>query len=204
MPRQLGTNWQGERIPLLLAGPHQQQQAVRDACSYQHLLQQGVPGYVDDLDKDDLTAVSLKTMEHYFEELDNRSVVAFRRSEASGLATTNIVEIAMAAARGQIQTLLIAEDRHVWGHLDRETGRVEVLDQPGKTTADDLLDDIAELTLNNGGAVTVLPSIQMPKNQLIAAVLRWSDTPVALPAAHTTMRESWSNHQRNYREALRG
>jgi len=200
--RQLERNWHGERIPLMLAGPHQQQLTFRDVCSYTNLLERGISGYVGDLDTDALTNLSLNTMEYYFEELDNRSVVAFRRAEGSGLATTNLEEIAKAAARGQIQSLLVAEDRQVWGHLDRETGTIEVLDQPGQTTADDLLDDLAELTLNKGGVVTVLPSIRMPKNHLIAAVLRWSDTPVAMPATHGAMRDSW-RHQQRHRGELR-
>ena len=194
--RQLESHWHGERIPLVLAGPHHQQQSFRDVCSYTNLLEPGIAGYVDDLDTDALTNLSLNTMEYYFEELDNRSVVAFRRAEASGLATTNLEEIAKAAARGQIQSLLVAEDRQVWGHLDRETGSIKVLDQSGQAMADDLLDDLAELTLNKGGVVTVLPSIRMPKNHLIAAVLRWSDTPVAMPATHGAMRDSWRHHQR--------
>ena len=118
--RQLESNWHGERFPLVLAGPHHQQQAFRDACSYMNLLERGISGYVDDLDTDALANLSLNTMEVYFEELDHRSVVAFRRAEASGLATTNLEEIAKAAARGQIQSLLVAEDRQVWGHLDKK------------------------------------------------------------------------------------
>lgn len=186
--RQLESNWHGERFPLVLAGAHHLQQLFREECSYMNLLERGIAGNVDELDADALTSLSLKTMEYYFEELDNRSVVAFRRAEASGLATTNLEEIAKAAARGQIQSLLVAEDRQVWGHLDRETGSIKVLDQPGHITADDLLDDLAELSLNKGGAVTVLPTIRMPRNLLIAAVLRWNETPVAMSTTYGTKR----------------
>jgi hypothetical protein len=200
--RQLESNWHRERIPLVLAGSQHQQEAFRAVCTHLNLLERGISGAVDDFDTEALTNLSLNTMESYFDELDNRSVVAFRKAEASGLAITNLAEIARAAARGQIQSLLIAEDRHVWGHLDKETGSIQVIDQPGQTPADDLLDDLAELTLNKGGAVTVLPSVRMPKSQLIAAVLRWNETPVALPAARLMTRES-GTLRRRHRDELR-
>ena len=78
--RQLESNWNGGRYPLVLAGAHHQQQAFRDSCSYMNLLEQGIAGYIDDLDSDALTDASLNAMEYYSAELDNRSVVAFRKS----------------------------------------------------------------------------------------------------------------------------
>ncbi len=200
--RQIECAIHGERIPLLLAGPHHQQETFRDFCSYGNLLERGISGHVDGHDVEALTNLSMTTMGDYFDELDYRSVIAFRKAEASGLATTDLQEIARAAARGQIQSLLVAEDRQVWGHLDRNSGQIQVLDQLGHTPADDLLDDLAELTLVKGGGVTVLPSVKMPRNHLIAAVLRWSDAPVAMPLTHELMRDSW-RRQAYHREELR-
>ncbi len=88
----------------------------------------------------------------------------------------NLYKIAKAAARGQVQSLLIAADRNVWGHLNRETGLIQVLNQRTDATADDLLDDIAEMILLKGGLVTVLPDNEMPENQPIGAVFRWNDS----------------------------
>jgi hypothetical protein len=189
LSRQLEVQLIGERLPLLLAGPYRQQEVFRDNCHYMNLLDRGIVGEIEDLDADALTNRSLDIMEYYFAEFDNRSVVAFLKAEASGLATTNLEAIARAASRGQIQSLLVAEDRQIWGHLDRDTGVTKVVQQRQESAADDLLDDIAELTLNKGGGVTVLPTIKMPHNELIAAVLRWSDTPMAMPATHVSMRK---------------
>ena len=189
--RQIAGSLLRERIPLILAGSYHQQEAFRKSCSYLNLLDRGVVRNVDDLSVEALTNLSLETMVYHFDELDNRSVVAFHRAEASGLASTDLVEIARAAARGQVQSLLVAEDQQVWGKLDRKTGEIRVLEQPSHTTADDLLDDLAELTINKGGGVTVLPSLKMPGNRLICAVLRWSETPLAMPLTHIAMRGSW-------------
>jgi hypothetical protein len=181
--RKLEHHWRGERIPLVLAGPPYSQEAFRGACSYMYMIERGVPVNVDELDMDNLVSASLTAMAGYFDFLDDHAVVSFRRAHASGLVSTNLEAIAKAAAMGQIQSLLVAEDRHIWGHLDRDTGHVKVLDSIPQAAADDLLDDIAELTLNKGGSVTVLPYMRMPDNHFIAAVLRWSEAPVPMVVA---------------------
>ena len=183
--RQLESFWQGERLPLLLAGAHHQQEAFRARCSYMNLMERGLVGCVDDFDLTALAGLSTSFMEQHFSEFDDHAVVAFRKAESSGLVSTDLRQIAEAAARGQVQSLLIAEDRQVWGRFDRESGGVQILEQRSDATSDDLLDDIAELTILKGGKVTVLPTMQMPGNCRISAVLRWSDTPRAIPAQHT-------------------
>lgn len=173
--RQLETYWHGERMPLVLAGSHHNVEAFKVGCSYANVLERSVVGYVEDLDFKALTSVSEGVMQQHFAAVDAMAIVAFRKAEASGLASTDLTLIGEAVARGQVQSLLIAEDRHVWGHLNRSTGAVEVLGQRENAKADDLLDDLGELALLKGGHVTVLPSIEMPDGATIAAVLRWNE-----------------------------
>ena len=185
--RQFESYWQNERLPLLLAGPHHLQESFRACCTYGGLLEKGVVGYIDDLDLNSIAEMSTGMMETFFSEDDRQAIVGFRRADASGLASTDLTRIAAAAAMGQIQSLLVAEDRHLWGRFDRDSGRVQLLDQRSDASSDDLLDDIAELTILKGGRVTVLPSVQMPGGHTIAAVLRWSDPQVALSAERVTV-----------------
>jgi hypothetical protein len=124
-----------------------------------------------------VTAFANLIMDRHVSTTDESPVSMFQKAEASGLASHDLIDIAQAAARGQIQTLFVAEDRHIWGYLDREFGAVEVLRQKHDATSDDLLDDIAELTLLKGGKVKVLPSDQMPNELPIAAIYRWSYVP---------------------------
>lgn len=177
--RHLENYWQNERAPMIIAGPTQLQDAFRQACTYSNLIETGIDGNVEELDGESLTNLSLGLMQSHFSKLDDQFVVAFRKAEAACFTTTDIHEIARAAARGQIQSLLVAEDRQIWGHLDRETGAIEVLSQRTRATTDDLLDDLAELTLNKGGGVTILSTFRMPGNHPIAAVLRWNDFPMS-------------------------
>ncbi|MBC7533753.1 MAG: hypothetical protein H7318_19470 [Oligoflexus sp.] len=182
--RQLESYWQGESLPLLLAGPLHQQDAFRTACSHTNLMERGLIGHVDELDLNALEGLSTSLMEQYFSKFEAQAIVAFHKAKGSGFASTDLRQIAEAAARGQVQSLLIAEDRQIWGHFDRENGLVKILEQRNDATSDDLLDDIAELTMIKGGKITVLPSTQMPGNYPIVAVLRWIDIPKDLQYPH--------------------
>ena len=176
--RQLTPILEGERHPLVVAGPHSKQQMFRDHCTYQYVFGQGLMGEMEYMDEKALSSLSDQLIEHHYVELEQRTVSMFSKAEASGLASTDLTEIAAAAAMGQIKNLIIAEDQHVWGILDRSTGAVELLNQKQEATSDDLLDDIAELTILKGGQVTVLPSYQMPRGKLIAAIYRWGTAPL--------------------------
>ena len=175
--RQIETHWLNERLPLLIAGSHQHQTLFRKACSYIHLLDRGLLGHMDSLGQQNLMGWANKFMEQHFAQIDELAVASFRRAKSSGLTSTNLVEISQAAAQGRIQSLLIAEDQHLWGLLDRTNGNVHLMEQKTDARSDDILDDLAELTLLKGGQVTVLPSVQMPAGSPIAAILRWSHSP---------------------------
>ncbi|MCX6116331.1 MAG: hypothetical protein NT027_02220 [Proteobacteria bacterium] len=173
--RQLSATLKGERLPLLVAGAHQKQELFREYCSYEYLVDRGLTGEIEYLDQTELSNMAGQLIEQHYIELEQRTVSMFCKAEAAGLASTDLYEIAKAVVQGQVQGLIVAEDRQMWGHLDRLTGSVEVVEQESELAADDLLDDIAELTILKGGKVTVLPSMQMPRNKLIAAVFRWGN-----------------------------
>lgn len=168
-----------DRLPLVVAGLPQAQEAFRRSCSYYNILERGMVGSLESLDRIALTGLARRFMETHCHELDDKAVGAFQRAKAAGLTSVSLPEIAAAAARGQVQQLFVAEDRHLWGHLDRTTGEVSILarrDDGMGTMSDDLLDDLAELAIQKGAPVTVLPIVRMPGTYPIAAILRRRST----------------------------
>jgi hypothetical protein len=65
-----------------------------------------------------------------------------------------------------------AADRLVPGRIDPATGEIELKDR-AHPEVDDLLDDLAELVLKNGGQVVVMPAERMPTRAGIAALYRF-------------------------------
>ncbi|MCX6125834.1 MAG: hypothetical protein NTV34_13960 [Proteobacteria bacterium] len=165
-----------DKFPLMLSGPEHLQKAFRKRCEYDNLIAQSLDGDIACLHEKVLMEQSRQVFEAYLVEADNNAVENYLKATREGLTSNNIAEIGVAIARGQVKSLIIAEDRHVWGHFDRTSGSFEILHERNEALADDLLDDFAELTLQKGGNVTVLPSSQMPNQGSIVAVLRWSDS----------------------------
>ena len=69
-------------------------------------------------------------------------------------------------------TLLVEADRVEPGHLDPASGAIQrtQLDHP---EVEDLLDDVAEAVLRNGGEVIVVPQERMPSSSGVAATYRY-------------------------------
>ncbi len=172
--RQVDARLEGVRAPLVLAGPANLQAMFREASRYRNLLGQGIDRNVDDLSPAQIAELSQEIVDRHFSRQDLDAIGSFHRARASGLASNDIHRIAEAACFGQVQRLIIAEDRNVWGELERATGQVQLMARHEERLGDDLLDDIAELVLLKGGEVTVLPASQIPGEQPIAAVLRWT------------------------------
>lgn len=176
---QLEGHWTGKQIPMLLAGSAKYQRLFRDRSRYPYLLEQGIFAAVDHLEQAPLIDIANEFMEAHFARLAYQTVIRFRKARASGLTSVHLAEVAQAVVAGQVEDLIVAEDRYLWGRLDRITGKVGLMhDQPdGKS--DDLLDDLAELTLLHGGRVTVLPAVQMPEGKPVVAIFRWPGTQAA-------------------------
>ncbi len=83
-----------------------------------------------------------------------------------------ISAVALAAIGGRVRTLLVDADRIVPGAVDpgHRARDARQLDDPH---TDDVVDDLAELTLRMGGEVVVAPSDRMPSETGVAAIFRF-------------------------------
>ena len=99
-------------------------------------------------------------------------VEAFGTAKAQKKGSGDVDEVATAALDGRIMMLLIDADQQVGGKLDRLDRRAVRFDRDDPNV-DDLLDDLAEETLRNGGNVMVLPADKMPTDTGVAAMYRF-------------------------------
>jgi hypothetical protein len=96
----------------------------------------------------------------------------FAVAKSKGLGQEDVKPVAVAAASGQIATLLIEADRQISGQIDGVTGEIKFKDL-SHPEVDDLLDDLGELVLKAGGRVVVVPADQMPTKTGVAATCRF-------------------------------
>lgn len=96
----------------------------------------------------------------------------FALAQSRGLGSSDLQEVAEAAAAGRVATVLLESGRQIPGHIDGSTGRIEAADL-NHPEVDDLLDDLAELVEKMGGEVLVVPPERMPGETGLAATYRY-------------------------------
>ena len=86
--------------------------------------------------------------------------------------STDPVALIAAAHTGQVDILFVAEGASLSGTFDAETGATMVVED-GAVGARDLINLMAQLSLRNGGVVTVLAPDRLPDDRVMAAILRY-------------------------------
>jgi hypothetical protein len=111
-----------------------------------------------------------------FEPLYQRKLAAladdFAVAKSQQLGLDDLSLISKAVADRRVATLLIEADREIVGHIHEGSGSLH-LDTTGHPQSDDLLDDLGERVLKNGGRVFVVPATQMPTATGAAAICRF-------------------------------
>lgn len=93
-------------------------------------------------------------------------VAVFESGRSNELGDDDLANVAASAVAGRVATMLTEADRLMPGRIYPKTGAINLDD----STAGDMLDDIAELVLRNGGQVVMVPAEQMPTRTELAAI----------------------------------
>ncbi len=159
-------------LPLILAALPEHHSLFRRVSRNPQLLDTGVQGNAAAMDDSTRRQEAWQVFEpHYSAQLEAR-VAQFGHAASQKLGTDQIKQIAKDAYDGKVGTLLIEEDRVIPGRiLDRDN---VVFDRDGsEKIIDDVLDDLAELVMRQGGDVWVMPADRMPSETGAAAINRF-------------------------------
>jgi hypothetical protein len=159
-------------LPLLLAALPEQHARFRAVSRNPYLMPVGLEVDPGSVSLEGLTVRAWETVRPSYLAKLGAIVEEFGRAKATGKGTADLAEAAMAAVQGRVRTLLVDADREIPGRLDASTGRIR-LDTPIADGTDDLLDDLAEVVLRNGGKVVVVPSERMPAETGLAATFSY-------------------------------
>ncbi len=105
------------------------------------------------------------------QEALEQSIMDFNYASDLKIANRNIIEIAKAAVLGKVRKLIIAEEVKIFGKLNLITGAISLNLEDEDHEDDDLLDDIAQVVLAQGGEVSVVPREKIPFERAALAIL---------------------------------
>lgn len=159
-------------LPLILCALAEHHTPFREIIHNPQLLETGIAHNPATYDLDGLRAAAWAVLEPHFVARLEAHVERFGTARAHALGADEPDEVALAALGGRVQLLLVEAERVLPGRIDRGTGRI-VAGDLADPHVDDVLDDLAELVLDMGGDVVVVPAARMPVPTGVAATYRF-------------------------------
>jgi hypothetical protein len=159
-------------LPLILAALAQYHTPFRQISRNPLLMDNGIEVDPSSLTIDQLRQRAWTIVEPEFRSRLRKLADKFEEARPRGLGADDLAQVAVAGAQSRVETLLVEAERRIPGRLDQGTGGL-TLSRLADPQVDDLLDDLAELVLNRGGQVVVVPAIDMPTTTGVAAIFRF-------------------------------
>ena len=160
-------------LPLILAALPEHQSEFRSVSHNPHLLESGLDVDPRLIDSDELRRLAWEVLEPLWTKTIDDALAKYEEFYSKSLGEDDPYLIARAAGAGRVMTLLLDSERQYPGSLDPETGRIVPAKADDKA-AEDVLEELALLVLDNGGEVLVLPAEKMPSQTGVAAVYRYA------------------------------
>lgn len=159
-------------LPLLLAALTEHHAAFRAVSRNPFLAPRGIeidPGAVD---LEELRRLAWQRVEPAYLARLASLVDRYELGKSRHLASDDVAEVAFATLTGRVGTLLVEADRQIPGRVDRATAQVQRGDLAHPDSGD-VLNDLAEWTLEMHGEVIMVPAQRMPSSTGIAATYRY-------------------------------
>lgn len=160
-------------LPLILAALPEYHAPFRQLSHNRQLLDDGIEANADALGDEELRERAWRCMEPVY--LQRLQVLTDRYGTARGAnrADDALPQVALAAVVGRVDVLLLEAERQVEGRMDPGSGVLHIADTVEAPGTGDVLDDLAEAVLRNGGDVIVVPRERMPSSTGLAAIFRY-------------------------------
>lgn len=162
------------KLPLLLTALPEHQGLYREVSNNPNLLQTVLErDPFHGLSDNELGALAWEQVSDALHENIGRLLEDFGQAQAHERGATALSRIGPAAATGQIQTLLVAEEQTVGGYVDPNTGDIQLAGADNPNT-NDVIDRIAAMVLRADGTIWFVPDERMPEEAAAAAIFRFA------------------------------
>lgn len=160
-------------LPMILAALPEYQGEFRSISQNSFLMKEGIPIDPGALSANELKEKAWDVIQPVLQQKIQALVSEFDAARAKDLASDGLSDVLTAAYDGRVNILLVEAGRKVPGHLNHESKEVELADDFTSPNDGDVLDDMVELVLRQGGTARIIPKAVMPTDSGIAATYRY-------------------------------
>jgi hypothetical protein len=158
-----------EHVPLILASVDYLWPLYRQANTYPHLLEQGIPGSPDRLSDKELHEQGWAMVQPQFQQAQRDSAALYQQLAGTGRTTNDLAEAVSAACQGRLEILFVALGKEQWGTYNPSGGSATIHDKP-ELGDEDLLNVAAIHAFLRGGVVFAVPAADMPGGGVLAGI----------------------------------
>lgn len=160
--------------PIILAADAQNRGHFFKLAKLKNLVRDGLELNPDAFEPDELHRLALQQAAPLLLAARERAIEQFKvlLGNDDRRACLKAEEIVKAARHGRVEMLFVAEGQNLWGRFDESADEVTAHGHPTSDDTD-LLDVAVAHTLAQGGRVDLLVKADMPREAILAAILRY-------------------------------
>lgn len=167
------------QLPIVLAGVKNHITHMKKHLKQSMLIDESVIANVEKMKTDELTQRVYAILAPYYAQIEYSAVSDIEAAMKEGSVLTYLEDITVNALNGNIKTLFVLENKHVWGAINKRTGEISIKPKQVNSHDDDLLDDLCQIVLTKGGKVVVVrESNQFENGHALAIVLEKSHSKI--------------------------
>jgi len=163
---------------LFIAGDGFIVEGFKDYLKYDNLIKTPVASSLGDHNVQDICSSIRKTLKIHSRKSLEKSLREFQIAENEKRTCSNLFQITKAVVEGRVRKIIVADDVNVFGMIDKSTGLLSIHPFDLDHEDDDVLDDLAQLVLSQGGEVVIASRREIPKSLPILAILDIEKGPV--------------------------
>jgi hypothetical protein len=161
----------GSDLPLIIAATETIAALYRTVNTYPHLVEGRWPGNPEEMSDIELAAAVRPMLDQHHEAEISELHDLFAQRESQSRSATELADIAQAASRGAVDTVLVDIDANVPGSIDSQ-GVITFADS-NSSASYGVIDEIARRVFLTGGRVLAVRSADIPQGGPAAAILRY-------------------------------
>jgi hypothetical protein len=161
------------KTPVILAGVNYTTSIYKEIDTYCNIFEKIIEGSIEDLNEKELHLKAMHVAEPCLEEKLIQKITAQYESFNMKIQT-EILDIALAAYNGRVETFILSTDSYKWGAFDNISNMI-IYSNSNKNICknDDLINTAAVHSLLKGADVYVLDKKDIPNNSEYMAFLRY-------------------------------
>ncbi len=171
--RVLRPSYSGRSEPLVIAGVDYLLPIFRDACSYRHLVAEGIAGNPDEYSEAELHEKAWPLVEPILDAPRRESLERLHAEWGTNRVSDDVATILRAAYNGRVDTLFLDEEAYVFGTFDTGTLETTVEGSGDERQGIDLGGIAGRYVHSRGGDVYAVSRSELPGENPLMALLRY-------------------------------